>query len=471
MGKIVINGTGVSGLTSALMLSEKNRGNDVILIEKSAEPGGLLRKFDYGEFGVFDYGMHNFLETGIPAFDKLIFDLLPENEWQILEGPKRDLAGIYFNGKLQAKTPYIDLRSLSIEEYHNCIAAFMEHLDQETKPLDITNTSAYDYAVHRYGEYVAEHTLIPSLEKIHKKPARELDYMATIFTPMSRLAFCDETLVSKLTESEDLRRVIAWSDQRTLPLERSSGRKAYYPVNYGAYRVVDALVRKLKQQGVTILTETQITGVERDTSSGNIQTVRLSTTGNASSIEDVEMLIWTGNIPLLGRMLNMDFTGLKNDKPLKTVIVNILVDKPLDMGDLYYFFCYDPGFNTFRLTNFVNYSSGAARNGGYPICLELLMDEEHIKSGIDIERIATEELYNFGVTQPKTKVLFAKAEILESGFPMPSVNNIRGLKNIRNQIKSMSIGNLFLTGILAEDNLFFQTDVLIDVYHKLANYE
>ena len=94
----VIVGSGISGLFAGLLLSEK--GHKVTIIEKEEQVGGLLKSYNYGDFGVFDYGMHNFLETGIEVIDKMIFDLLPIDQWNILEGDKRDVAGIYFNGKM-----------------------------------------------------------------------------------------------------------------------------------------------------------------------------------------------------------------------------------------------------------------------------------------------------------------------------------------------------------------------------------
>ena len=147
----------------------------------------------------------------------------------------------------------------------------------------------------------------------------------------------------------------------------------------------------------------------------------------------------------------------------------MLIDKPLDMDDLYYFFCYQSGFYTYRLTNYVTYSAGAIRNGLYPICIEFLMNDEELNSGINIEERAEEELQKFGILKENTKVVFKKAEILESGFPMPSRNNIVSLRKIRNDIRYMKLENLKMIGILAEDNLFFQTDVLIDLHNKLSN--
>lgn len=466
----IISGSGVSGLISALLLSEKGFGDRVVVIEKGNTPGGLLRKYNYGINGDFDYGMHNFLETGIKELDELIFNLLPEREWQLLEGEKRDLAGIFYNKTLQKNSPYFDLRTLGWENYSEALSNLLNHINQSIgqQPINI-NCTAEEFAQKRFGISLAHQTIIPSVEKIHRMPASELDYMATVFTPMNRVVVADEPLVSELTESQVLRNYIAWSDQRTLPLSRSSGRKAYYPKNYGAYRVVDAILKKLEAAGVRIMTNSEITEIE--TKGNSVSRVKIKQLDNLIEFNEPEKLIWTANIPMLGRFLKTDFTGLKNDKPLKTVIVNILIDQPLNIGDLYYFFCYEKGYYTYRLTNYINYSSGAKRNNCFPICMELLLTEAEVNSGMNIEERAKEELCNFKILNENTNIVFAKAEILESGFPMPSRNNITALKKIRNDIKELNLVNLDMIGILANDNLFFQTDVLIDLYKKLENYD
>lgn len=306
---------------------------------------------------------------------------------------------------------------------------------------------------------------MPALEKIHKKKAEELDYMATVFTPMTRVALFDEPLVGQVTQSPFLRQYIAYADQRNLPLERSTGRRGYYPKKYGMYRVVNAFIEKLKQRNVQILTDSYLENIEIE--DNTIVSAQVFSKGAKILINDIHKFVWTSNIPLLGRFLNVDFSGLKNDKPLKTIIISFLLNKPLDMGGLYYFFCYDKNYHTYRLNDFSAYCNGAFRNGGYPVSIEFLVDEQYLLSSPDIALDAAKELFSFGITQPATEVLFSKAEILESGFPMPTSNNINAIKKIRKQIKNMNLKNVEILGILSEDNLFFQTDVLIDTYNKI----
>ena len=463
--KIVISGAGVTGLVSALLLLKKHKGEDIYLLDKNEEAGGLLRRFDYGPWGSFDYGMHNMLQTGITELDELLWGLLPPQEWQLLNGNKRDLAGVFFNGRLQKNSPYIDLRNLSSRDYETCVAALWSHFAGAIGSETSTPSNFKEFAHFRFGEIVSNKTIIPSIEKIFKRKASELDYMASRLTPLERLTFCDEDLIKELTKSDFLKERIAWSDQRTLPLDRSSGRNAFYPVKYGIYRVVDSIIDRLQKAGVNLLLGSEIKGIGY--TNGRITAIQTEHAGKASKLDSIERLIWTSNIGLLGRFLGLDLTGMRYDKPLNTVVVNLVLDRlPYKMEDLYYFFCYDADYHTYRITNFANYCKGAYRNGGYPISIELLMEDDSF-AGCDLEKLAIEEFSCLQIGSPETKVLFAKAEVLKSGFPMPTCNNISSLRAIREGILDLDLKNLSILGILAKDDLFFQTDVLTHLFDTL----
>ena len=149
----IIVGSGISGLLAGLLLSK--RGEKVIIIEKESEVGGLLRSYDYGEYGVFDYGMHNFLETGVCEIDKSILELLPIEEWNILEGDKRDLAGLYFEGKIQFNSPYIDIRHWDADDLNNLREIFKSTKNKSLSPPK----NAEEYGIERFGRKIYENTL------------------------------------------------------------------------------------------------------------------------------------------------------------------------------------------------------------------------------------------------------------------------------------------------------------------------
>ena len=93
--------------------------------------------------------------------------------------------------------------------------------------------------------------------------------------------------------------------------------------------------------------------------------------------------------------------------------------------------------------------------------------EDDSFAGCDLEKLAIEEFSCLQIGSPETKVLFAKAEVLQSGFPMPTCNNISSLRAIREGILDLDLQNLSILGILAKDDLFFQTDVLTHLFDTL----
>jgi len=463
-GNVVIVGGGISGLVAALLAARRNARN-VFLVERESTVGGLLRSFDYGAFGHFDYGMHNMFETGVTELDAMLFDLLPRNEWQLLEGNRRDLAGLFYQGRLQRNSPYPDLRMLTGERREACVSDFFAQINAG---IAIDQSSAYTYARTRFGQWIADNVLGPSVEKQFGRPAEEMDVMATMLTTMNRVVIFDEPAICNLMKSDLLRERIAYPEQRNLPLAWASGKKAYYPKRYGMYRLVEALCQELAKMGVSILTSTQVKKL--NTSNARVDSMVLDCAGIERELDHVHQLFWTAGLPSLAPLMGVNLKALPFDKPLKTVVVNILLNKPLNVDDLYYFYCYDHGHMTFRVTNFSGYCEGAKRAGGYPVAVELLVSQERPDFS-ELEKYAKDELDAFGVLQPDTEMLFVRAEPLAAGFPMPSLKNMSSLSVIRESIRSANLTNLAMLGILSEERLFFQRDVLVHTFATVTGGE
>ena len=109
---MVIVGGGLSGLVAGCLLARAKVTAPVFIIERSAEPGGLLRSFDGGKFGRFDHGMHTFTSANLPDLDNFMLDLKRHDEWVVMAGRDRDISGVFFEGRLQRECHYPDLRSL-----------------------------------------------------------------------------------------------------------------------------------------------------------------------------------------------------------------------------------------------------------------------------------------------------------------------------------------------------------------------
>ena len=173
-------------------------------------------------------------------------------------------------------------------------------------------------------------------------------------------------------------------------------------------------------------------------------------------------LYWTAGPQFIAPLLSKNLPSVPFERGARTVVVNLLNDRPPDMDGLYYFYCYEPGFDAFRLTNYTAYSEGAPRGGLYPVSLEMLMYEQ--KDQQALERQARSEIERFGILSPGTSIVFCKAEVLASGFPLPSIVNMNSLSTLRQSVADCQIENLHLLGILAEPGLFFQGDILKHVH-------
>ncbi|MEA3315627.1 MAG: NAD(P)-binding protein [Campylobacterota bacterium] len=459
---IVIVGGGIAGLISSLLLSKDNRYN-IHIIEKDNELGGLLKAFNYGKSGKFDYGAHNILETGIKDLDKLLIGLLKKSEWDIssaINSQRRTLTGLYYDNELYDTSAYIDIRKK--EKIKDYIVDFMLHF--ENKEIDLTNDniSAYTHAKQIFGLKIADDIIVPAFLKLFGTHPKDMNNMAMYLTPMLRVVMFDKKVMDDLLLTEKISTSLSYPDQNNLPQNIRSSLKAYYPKKYGIYRVIESIKNKLLKNNVKIHLNTTIIDIKKE--SNSISKVKLD---NNTSISKLKYCIWSvGYLPLT-KLLNINISDLKYDKHPKTVITNILIDKPLNIGKLSYFYCYDNNFKTFRLNNYINYCSGAKRDGLYPVSIEMILKEEDTKDTEKIRLLAIDELKRFNILKDKTNISFSKTEILDYGFPLLSQNNISSMNKMRNRVRKLNITNLINIGVLAEKNLFFEGEIKKDAYKKM----
>src|SRR5436309_3306993 len=173
---ILVVGAGIGGLASAHLLRQKFPRTPIMVAEQASDLGGLLGRFDYGRYGIFDRGMHWYTETRAPNVDGLFLDLLPHDEWHVLEAEKRDLSGLYYRGGLQTNSQYPDLRRLDPQQYRACLADFFANLQQPA--CDRAIKSLRDFGYRHFGPVISETVIFPIASRVHGAPAAELDVLA-----------------------------------------------------------------------------------------------------------------------------------------------------------------------------------------------------------------------------------------------------------------------------------------------------
>lgn len=464
MANTIIVGGGLSGLLAALLRNSHHPNDRVILLERSASAGGLLRSFDYGADGCFDYGTHILQETGVAPLDDLLFSTLPAEDWEILSGNRRDLAGTYFNGALHAGSPYLDLRVLPDDQFRQCLADFFSNLNVTHRAAP---ENARDWLSQRYGPVISDQVMAPILKSVFGMRAEQLDILAVrlLSFPLGRVVLFDSSPIADLTQSSIIRDRVGWTDQRTLPPERSSGKRSLYPRQGGNQTLINGLLERLRAAGVELLTNVRLTNVHLR--QGRVDKVDWIDADGDTTSAHVDQLIWSAGTPPLAQMLGIDTGGPPPHSQRRTVVCNLRIDRPLEAEDLYYYTCVDEGFGTFRVNNYANYCPSTVVDGTWAVGLEMLTDDAADDATLLTQ--AEHELREMQVIDDATQVVFGRCEVLGGGFPAMTTDVMTRIQVIRQSLDQFALPNLTVVGVFAEPGLFFMGEILRDVHAKLAS--
>ncbi|SRR5258706_9337228 len=466
---ILIVGSGVSALMLARMIRRyKNPDALITIIEREDKIGGQFGSVDYGTHGVFDYGMHIYYESCVPEIDSLFTSILPEEEWNILVGNYKDAAGLFFNGRLQTDTPYVDMRKIPEKVLGQYISDLFFNIIYNHRAELPATANAYDILSTHFGKKITDEIFVPILQKLYLNHPSQLDEIATRLTTINRVAIFENDLMLDLMKSSEIRKRICYPDQYSLPSYRENDQRGFYPKKYGMHHVLTRFKKLLEEEGVRFMTSSQID--EMELSNNAVKKIKVKSPQGDTDFDSIDQIYWTAGLPPLALALKINLSGLKNDRREPAIYVNMLLDKEPTMDLLYYFYCFDQGFRTFRVTNYTNYCPAAADGRGFPICVELWPEKGDSTDEAEVIERATSELKTFGVIDDDFRILFAKTEKVHGGgFPLPTITNIGNMNFIREAIREKNIHNIVSVGVLSEKNIFFIKDVLIDCYEKVTN--
>jgi oxygen-dependent protoporphyrinogen oxidase len=477
-GRIFIGG-GIGNLLIALWLYESGRMSrdelPITIFESEEDVGGLFRSYSYPDGSVFDSGMHVFYETLDRELDSTWWSLLPNEEWNVLEGNRKDIAGVFFDGRLQQNSPYPDLRSGSFWRRLNYLSSVLmaaqTHGSVGRRP-DEEDTSARRYFERRFGVVVARDVYEPILLKIFGVPGSQLSPLATQLLAMNRVVLLPLWAMKRAIKNPKLACRIAFPEQLDLPIRRVNSERGLYPNRVGMGRVVDSLKARLLAHGARIFTSTRIVGMKFEDS----QLIALE----SSSIEKgpeihecaTSQVYWGAGphvlmqLALRDRFAPVVSSGSSAMSHRSQWIVDGWLAGPNLIDPLFYFYCFDNNSSIFRVTNYAGYSSCSRRDQSQ-ISIELWVDGT-LKSE-QVADLALSELLRMRVISRAEQIEFCGARKIGNGFPLLTTEIVLGMKELAAHYKAVGNRNFHLVGAARDPSIFFLRDVLIQTKRVVEN--
>lgn len=456
MNYIVVGG-GVSGLMAAHRLRSADADARITLIERSANLGGLLAGTEYPDQRLyFDQGTHIFQETGDATIDAILCGAVAPENLLMFPAGEGDLAGIVFEGRLQENSHFPDLRGGIVTQ--SIVDAIRKHMEEDGPVPDIDRTAALlTVAAARFGKVYAESLLAPMLAKLYSLPAERLSAFAMMLPGLTRVIIDD--FDAWMTNAEHLRyRAIAGiPDQRRLPPHMRHGRRSFYSRWRGSRAFVDGLENALRTTGVEFATGTAITSID-------LRRCALLCTradGVQESFQADGMVLSTGAIGA-ANLLGVDIKPFGFEPPMPHWIVNLLMERP-SRSDLCYVYGLDDGCDWYRLTNYRAFCGNADDRR---LTIEVVGHRSIDPATLPAKLAA--QLRDAGILDSDTAT-FADAHQLPAGFPSPTFQNLQAMTRLGEHISSMLPSNIVLGGIGSRPGLFFQNEVVADIYKRTGD--
>jgi protoporphyrinogen oxidase len=449
-GPVVIAGGGMTGMLAALFIKKREPRSDVVIVERSAQAGGSYRGVHLPGFGYCDRAMRLLYETGIPEFDAILHGLLPEKEWYVLPDNAKDIVGAYWRGELQTHSAYLDLRRLSQPERRRCEREVLERLRNqggESQP----NEDAAHYLSGRFGSAAGGY-IEKVLEKLHGVPASALHQSATHQPAMNRVVLYGEAEMQPVMRDEKLRSVIAWPDQLTLPVKRQPSQSGLYPRKFGIDRVIDAAHQQLERQGTRFLFNRHVAALE--VAGKDITRVLLD---DGMALEKPALLLGANGLHGSLTMLREGTGPPASDfvPPRCWHVYLRLAERP-NMGGLYYCWCLDEAYRTFRVTNYANYCPDAWNAQGYPVCVELWSSDATAQEAI---QRAVRELREMKLVNGEDGITARAATQALNMHALCTLEYVQKLRVMRRELRERSPRNMITVGPFIEDGVMQLYDV------------
>lgn len=437
----VVVGGGLSGILSAVLLAES--GKEVVVVERDATCGGLLRSYYNEEGRAFDFGTHFGRDTGLAELDEVLYGDIDESDWLRFQVVK---TGNYFGGTLDESSLFIDANRLPREQYQRGVQEMMALDPLDTEPRDLDS-----YYRQNYGDTFTDHLLRPPLEKLFSCPAKDLSAGARHLFGLSRLRCFSPEMTRQLKHSPLFDERLAYHSF----YEGQSGKWNYYPRAGGIGRWIDLLLARLERAGGVCKTGCAVEAIEH--SEGKVSALQLSDGSRLTC----EQLVWTIPPALCMRAAGVP-VSTRPPQLLSTALLHYTVDRPFGTN-LFYFVCYEPHYHAYRTTLYPNVGVDDPGPGPYQLTTEVVH-----RGDADVEalqRTVPDELRAMGVLAGDAKVLYQHAIDLKNCIPVMTPAFMEDSRSLVHDAQE-TFENVHFFGKAAGLS-FFIHEVLIETYQRI----
>jgi protoporphyrinogen oxidase len=470
----VFIGAGLANMLVALdlVVRLRARGEEIAIrfVEAGQTAGGLYTSHTNSDGGVFDHGMHIYYETLDPEIDELWESLLSPSEWVHLRDNLKDVAGIFYRGRLQKNSPYIDLRHIApasrLRALIGLCHAILLNPKVDRRP-SVNEITVDDYLNKRFGRTITQNYFREIFEKFFRTDLTKLSSLASQLVAFNRVVLLPSCLMRLLVRVPVIASRIAFPDQLVLPVVRATRECGLYPSKIGIGEVTRVLKARLDSIGAEFSFGTKLTKLNMR--GGGLESIEVqSESGPKEEIETADRFVFwgAGLAPLLRVLENSEASDINHlVQVTKSVdsrghwLVDFWICQPNSLSPLYYFYCFDPKLFTFRVTNYIAYCPTATMNGWDQITVEIWAPSEF--SDEEVVALAIDELCTMKVISSDRDVKFSGIHQQQSKFPVLTVDEVQQIREISKKVSAKCHQNFRLLGSACDPEIFFLKDVIV----------
>lgn len=337
--RVMIVGAGIAGLTLGHELVEA--GHQVTLIEALPEIGGLARSFRYGDF-CFDLGPHRF-HTENERVEGFIRKILEDNQVEISRSSGVWFFDRYHEWPLGASSI---LKIPKIEMVKACLDLFFRPKAK--------GESFEDYVLSRYGRTIYRLFFKPYTEKFIKYRCDQLHHSWA-------KAGINRAVIDKRVEVTGI-----WNLLKGTLFPKKVDTRFIYPEHGGIGAFPETIGERIQAGGGVIHTARTLTELVRE---GGRITAAVDSAGERHTVDHI---FWTGTMPSLQRLLDLDDFRLEY---LSSLFLNFEVDGVPD-HDFQWIYYGGPDLVFSRASFPTMFSPKTAPPGKHGICVEIACMED-----------------------------------------------------------------------------------------------